>query len=95
MTKFSNDRPIDWKPGEVDNPDGILDEYFTKISAWEHIATQLENGHPVETVKLREPPGAEGYVMKIDIEPGKPRLYIKLQLGPGKIIGRGFHYSYY
>ena len=31
--------------------------------------------------------------MKIDIEPGQPRLYVKLQLGSGKIIGRSFHYS--
>ena len=31
--------------------------------------------------------------MKIDIEPGRPQLYIKLQLGSGKIIGRSFHYS--
>ena len=31
--------------------------------------------------------------MKIDIETDQPQLYIKLQLGAGKIIGRSFHYS--
>ena len=31
--------------------------------------------------------------MRIDIEPGQPQLYVKLQLGSGKIIGRSFHYS--
>lgn len=31
--------------------------------------------------------------MKIDVEPGQPRLYVKLQPGSGKIIGRSFHYS--
>ena len=31
--------------------------------------------------------------MKIDIEPGQPQLYIKLQLGSGVIYGRSFHYS--
>ena len=31
--------------------------------------------------------------MKIDIEPGQPQLYIKLQLGSGAIYGRSFHYS--
>ena len=31
--------------------------------------------------------------MKIDIEPGQPQLYVKLQLQSGKIIGRSFHYS--
>ena len=38
-------------------------------------------------------PCATGYVMKIDIEPGRPQLYVKLQLGSGQIIGRSFHYS--
>ena len=31
--------------------------------------------------------------MEIDIEPDMPRLYVKLQLGAGKIIGRSFHYT--
>ena len=31
--------------------------------------------------------------MKIELEPGQAQLYIKLQLGSGKIIGRSFHYS--
>ena len=31
--------------------------------------------------------------MKIDLAPGQPQLYVKLQLGSGKIIGRSFHYS--
>ncbi len=93
--KFRKDRPTNWRPTQVRNPDadGMLDEYFTKASAWEYIATMLENGHPVKTVELHKPPGAKGYVMKIKIEPGKPQLYIKLQLGDGKIIGRSFHYS--
>ena len=42
---------------------------------------------------LRKPRGAKGYVMKIDLEPGGVPLYVKVQLGAGKIIGRSFHYS--
>lgn len=95
VTQFSPEKPIDWRPGQVRNPHGLLDDCFTDGSAWEYIATMLENGHPVEIVQLHKPAGAEGYVMKIDIEPGKPLLYIKLQLGSGKIIGRSFHYSYH
>ena len=34
-----------------------------------------------------------GYVMKIDLEPSVPRLYVKLQLHAGRILGRSFHYS--
>ena len=31
--------------------------------------------------------------MKIDLGQSVPKLYIKLQLGRGKIFGRSFHYS--
>ena len=93
MTEFSRDRPTDWRPGQVRNPNGRLDTHFTDPTAWELIASKLEEGHAVETIQLEKPPGATGYVMKIDIEPGQPLLYVKLQLGSGKIIGRSFHYS--
>lgn len=94
-TEFRPDRPTDWRPGQVRNPDGMLDSHFTDASAWEYIATILESGHPVDVVELYKPAGASGYVIKIDIEPGMPQLYIKLQLGAGRIIGRSFHYSEY
>ena len=93
MTAFSRERPTDWRPGQVRNPDGVLDTHFTDAAAWELIAARLEDGHPIETVELRQPKGAIGYVMKIDLEPSRPQLYVKLQLGSGKIIGRSFHYS--
>lgn len=93
VTEFSPARPTDWRPGEVRDPAGTLWLYFTRTSAWELIADLLEGGHDVETVELRKPPGAKGYVMKIDLESNKPPLYVKLQLGSGKIIGRSFHYS--
>ncbi len=93
VTEFSRDRPTDWRPGEVRNPAGTPWPYFTRTSAWELIADVLEGGHDVETIALQKPPGAKGYVMKINLEPNKPHLYVKLQLGSGKIIGRSFHYS--
>lgn len=92
-TEFSPNRPTDWRPAEVRNPEGTLDLYFTKTTAWEFIASHLESGHPVEVVTLRQPLGATGYVMKIDAGVGQPEIYIKLQLESGKIIGRSFHYS--
>ena len=84
INDFTKDLPIDWRPGQVRNPEGVLDTHFTDASAWELIASKLEHGHPVEIVELRKPQGAKGYVMKIDIEPGQPRLYVKLQLGVGR-----------
>jgi hypothetical protein len=93
ITEFRPDRPTDWRPGQVRNPNGILDTHFTDAAAWELIASKLEEGHPVEVLELHKPAGARGFVMKIDLEPGQPRAYVKLQLGPGRIIGRSFHYS--
>ena len=93
VTEFRPDRPTDWRPRQVRNPAGVLDTHFTDAAAWELIASKLEQGHPVDTIELRHPPGRTGYVMKVAIEPGQPQLYVKLQLRSGKIIGRSFHYS--
>ena len=66
ITEFSRSRPTDWRPGQVRNPFGSLDGYFTDAAAWELIASKLEEGHELETVQLREPPGRTGYVMEIE-----------------------------
>ena len=95
ITEFSRDRPTKWQPGQVRNPCGILDRYFTDAAAWELIASKLEDGHPVEVIELEHPRGRTGYVMKIELDPEDRVLYVKLQLGAGKIIGRSFHYSDY
>ena len=93
ITAFSRYRPTEWRPGEVRNPDGMFATHFTDTSAWEFIASRLENGENVDIVELRRPPGKKGYVMKIDLGVDIPVLYVKLELGAGKIIGRSFHYS--
>lgn len=75
------------------NPGGIFDTHFSDAAAWELIASQLEAGCEVETIVLEKPPGAKGHVMLIELGPGGRPIYIKLQLGSGKIFGRSFHYS--
>ena len=90
---FIRARPTDWRPTDVRNPNGILDSHFTNSTAWELIAERLEAGEEVEVIELRKPPGASGYVMRIQLAADLPELYIKLQLGAGKIFGRSFHYS--
>ncbi len=92
-SEFTRTRPTDWRPGDVPNPDGLLLPYFDDDSAWELIASRLEKGHDVETIVLDQPPGKTGYVMKIDLNPGRPLLYVKLELGPRMVIGRSFHES--
>ena len=90
---FSLDQPTDWRPTEVRRPEGGYLPYFTHAAAWELVAERLDEGHEVEVVKLRKPPGAKGYVMKIDLGPDMPTLYVKLQLRRGQVVGRSFHYS--
>jgi hypothetical protein len=83
--------PRDWRPSEVTNP---LDEQpFTPAGVWDYIAQVLEANPeiPIEAMTLDNPKGATGYVMSVRM--GEHSLYIKLQLGAGKIIGRSFHYS--
>ena len=92
-TAFNPQRPTEWKPNEVRRPEGGFFPYFTEAAAWELIADMLERGHNVEEIELRKPPGAKGYVMKIELAPDSPMLYVKLQLRSGQIVGRSFHYS--
>ena len=47
----------------------------------------------MEVIELNKPRGRLGYVMLIDLGRDVPRLYVKLQLGAGVVIGRSFHYS--
>ncbi len=61
--------------------------------AWQFIEDKLAEGHPIEEVELRMPPGRKGYVLKINVGNNQPKLYVKLQLGSGQVIGRSFHYS--
>ena len=75
------------------NPQGEFETQFTNAGAWELIASELEAGCEVKTVALRKPSGAKGYEMLIELAPGEPPVYIKVQLGAGKVIGRSFHYS--
>lgn len=93
VAEFRRDRPIRWEPETVQNPSGIIDSYFSESSAWELIVHLLESGEEVEEITLDKPPGATGYVMVVEIQPEKPPVYIKVQLGSGQIIGRSFHYS--
>ena len=92
-TAFSQREPTDWRPSQVRRPEGGFSPYFTDAAAWELIAGKLEAGHEVTVVELRKPPGAKGYVMKIDLGQDSPTLYVKLQLRPGQVVGRSFHYS--
>ncbi len=93
VSSFAPDRPIDWRPEDVRRPGAEFHTHFDEDTAWTLIADRIEQGEPIEIVRLRQPEGVKGYVMKIDLEPDTPRLYVKLELGSRKVIGRSFHYS--
>jgi hypothetical protein len=83
--------PTEWTPGKVTNPE--VDMPFTDAGAWLFVAQVLDAGHPIQQVTLRQSRSEAAYVMLVDLKPGAPKLYIKLQLKGGKICGRSFHYS--
>lgn len=69
---------------------------FTRRSAWEFIAEQLENGVAVSEEPLHEPPGATGYEFTVEIPGATDPLYVKIELSRGgdRVYGRSFHPSY-
>jgi hypothetical protein len=82
--------PREWRPYEIVDPK--TGEPFTDATAWELVADLLEDPTvAVEEVLLESPPGKRGYVIQTSLN--ARRLYVKVQLGSGKIIGRSFHYS--
>ena len=87
---FSREAPVDWKPQTVVSP--IDGQPFTPEGAWLFISQLLDDeSQPLESIELEHPPGKKAYVMLVPA--GDRRIYIKFQLGSGKIIGRSFHYS--
>lgn len=92
INQWTRECPSEWNPTQVINPE--TDIPFSDSSAWLFIAELLECNQCVfDEVPLRHPPGTIGYEALVVIQPNCPKLYIKIQLMSGKILGRSFHYS--
>lgn len=90
VVQFSREAPIDWQPQTVINPQ--TGTVFTDAGAWEFIAEKLEDANQTARwVELRNPPGKKA--IEIIVPHGGRNIYIKVQLGSGKIKVRSFHYS--
>ena len=87
---WSEDRPIDWRPASVINPEN--DMPFTRRTCWHFIEELLKSGHKIEVITLNIPSGKKGYVMLYETGRNSPDIYIKLQIA-NDLIGRSFHYS--
>ena len=88
--EFSSSRPTQWQPWKTVHPQ--TKEIFTEDGAWQFAADLLDAGELLKEVLLEKPPGKKGYVMVIPVEGRRP-IYIKLQLGAGRVFGRSFHHS--
>lgn len=87
---FSSTLPTHWAPQQVRHPE--TGKAFTDEGAWLFVADLLDSGYPVEVIMLNKPPGKKGYVLKSDGVAAE-KIYIKLQMGSGCVIGRSFHVS--
>jgi hypothetical protein len=90
-TGVSSPYPGKWRPWTLIDP--ATDEPFTEAAAWELIAARLEGGEELTEVILENPPGRRAYSMEFLLPNDPQPLYVKLQLGPGTILGRSFHPS--
>ncbi len=90
MHEFSPTMPTRWSPQHVRRPGS--GEAFSDESAWTLIADLLRAGHEIEVIILDKPPGKTGYVLKCDGYEGE-KIYMKIMMGSGKVIGRSFHVS--
>ena len=93
VNSFSRTRPVEWRPQSVVTPQSVSDLPFTPSGAWQYIADLLDNGHNVDEIELKQPPGCTGYVLLADGGGGRPQIYIKLEIVGNKVYGRSFHYS--
>ena len=87
----TRDMPCRWFPDRVTDPE--TGSNFTATGAWDYVAEILENGHPFTILKMEKPEGSWAFVMKTFDRNGGSQIYIKLQLYPGIVVGRSFHYS--
>lgn len=89
---FSPDSPIDWRPDQIPHP-WLPGWYLNDDSAWEIISRVLATDHEFNEIDLRKPPGKKAYECLVDLDGISSFVYIKVEMGANKVIGRSFHYS--
>lgn len=89
--EFSASLPCEWRPLQCNHPEHGM--FFTDAGAWDFICELLDANEPMVEVALDVPAGGTGYVMKPSGGPGKPKLYVKLQIHQNAVLGRSFHYD--
>ena len=90
---WSRERPNDWRPSEVFDPEWNV--FLTTPRAWDLILEWLEDERPIES-KQMELPGGELVWVHVMIERiGDQMVYVKLELlgGGQSVHGGSFHVS--
>jgi hypothetical protein len=90
-SEFTRQCPTEWRPHSVIDPK--TNQPFTDAGAWDFVVEKLEAGLPLVEVELDKPPGKKGYVLRIPGGADRPFIYVKMQRGSGRVIGRSFHYD--
>lgn len=85
---FSREAPVHWNVYEAIDDDGKTP--LTEDGAWSRIEHELNNGCVLNKIILDKPPGKVGYWFKFTDGIGQS-IYVKLQIGNGKVLGRSFH----
>lgn len=89
-SEHSDKAPTKWHPTSLRHPES--GEPFTEDNCWTFVADAIDAGAEVEEMVLRRPPGKRGFVLKLEGHGGVV-IYVKLQLGAAKVVGRSFHES--
>ena len=84
---FSPKAPTHWNASEARDADG---QPLTPNGAWDAVHAELLSGCVLTAVELDKPPGKIGYTFHLTDGMGQ-RIYVKLQIGSGVVLGRSFH----
>ena len=85
---FSTAQPTEWRPTDAIDP--TTKAPCTSSAAWSLVEQYVRGNGPIIPVLLKKPPGRTGYTFHLRDGDGN-RIYVKLQIGSGKVFGRSFH----
>lgn len=90
VVSFWPESPSRWLFGKIVDP--RTGACFTEPGAWDFIAEQLrDKGVEVKEIELTKPAGKKAYVLCVSTRQGV--IYMKIEFGRDRVIGRSFHLS--
>jgi hypothetical protein len=90
VVTFTSEMPCRWQPTQFTDP--RTRQAFTDEGAWSYIVEHLEAGLEIQEMTLDRPKGAKALVLMLS-GVNAPKIYVKLQICNGRVVGRSFHES--